>query len=75
MAMGTAEFEVSRYARTFSVLSSGSTAMHTALIRVRRPFVRRWTADGRGGGYTPSIVLDKAIYVGMEELAEDDRWL
>ena len=75
MAMGTAEFEVSRYARTFSVLSSGSTAIHTALIRVRRPFVRRWTADGRGGGYTPSIVLNKAIYVGMEELAEDDRWL
>ena len=75
MAMGTAEFEVIRYARTFSVLSSGSTVMPTALIRVRRPFVRRWAADGRGVGYTPSIVLDKAIYVGMEELAEDDWWL
>ena len=49
--------------------------MPTALIRVRRPFVRRWAADERGAGYTPSIVLDKAIYVGMEELAEDDWWL
>ena len=75
MAMGTAEFEVSRYARTFFVVSSGSMVMPTVLIRVRRPFVRRWAADGRGVGYTPSIVLNEVIYVGMEELAEDDWWL
>ena len=72
MAMGTAEFEVSRYAITFSVVSSGSMVMPTVLIRVRRPFVRRWAVDGRDGRYTPSIVLEKVVYVGMEELTDEE---
>ena len=70
MAMGMAEFEVSRYARTFSVVSSGSTVMPTVLIRVRRPFVRRWAAEQRDGGYTMFLGVDEVIYVGMEEVLE-----
>ena len=42
---------------------------------VSRSFVRRWAAERRGGGYTMVLGVDEVIYVGMEELPQDEQWL
>ena len=59
----------------FPTLSIVITVILTVLIGVCRAFVRRWTAEQRDGGYTMFLGVDEVIYVGMEELAEDDWWL
>ena len=54
----------------FPTLSIVIRVTLTVLIGVCRPFVRRWTADRRDGGYTMFLGVDEVIYVGMEEVLE-----
>ena len=68
-------YQLSRYAAASLSLLSASMVTPGTLIRAHCPFVRAWAGERRGGGDTPSIALDEVIYVGMEELTEEERWL
>ena len=75
MVPTTVEIVVSGCERSVTGARIDLNAIVSALIVVRRRFVRRWAAERRGDGYTMVLGVMEVIYVGMEELLQDERWL